>query len=275
MDRSLSCRLHAGGIPLLALAALLLAPQVRAQASLDFLPNLVGLGVGVTPRYAGASETEVGAVPGIRYQFAGTNRFFEMYGPIADMNLLDSPNWQFGPALGIRLGRQDVQDAVVSRMAEIDTTMEAGLTGSWFHVNTEGVPWTARVGVIAVTDLGDQYHGLNATLFGNFWFPLSPRLFAGVGGGVSWASESYNRRYFGVSSADAQASGLPLYQPDAGLRQWYAWPALVYQLTPSWYLGAAVFYQRMAGKAGDSPIVTERGDANQWTWGLGAGYAWR
>src|SRR5688572_3345271 len=79
----------------------------------DLVPNMVGIGVGSTPQFAGSKDTIAGAVPGVRYQFQDSERFAEWYGTLADVNLLESRHWQFGPALNIRLGRSDVDDAVV------------------------------------------------------------------------------------------------------------------------------------------------------------------
>jgi outer membrane protein len=52
------------------------------------------------------------------------------------------------------------------------------------------------------------------------------------------------------------------------------WPAVIYRVTKEWYAGAGVFYQRITGDGASSPIVTERGDANQLTAGIGVGYSW-
>jgi outer membrane protein len=258
-----------------ALGACLAAPAAMAQATIDFLPNLVGVGLGMTSQFAGSRDKVFGIVPGARVKIGDGNRFFEWYGPAGDINLLDSPNWQLGPALGVRFGRKDVDDEIVQKLPEIDTTMEGGIAASYYRVNPGPVPWTMRIGTLLMTDLGDQYHGLNASVYASFWVPLSPRIFLGLGGGASWASASFNRTYFGITSQGSMASGLPVYQPDSGMRQFYGWPALLVQITPQWYGGAAVFYQRLTDKAADSPIVTERGDANQFTWGLGLGYTWK
>jgi outer membrane protein len=42
----------------------------------------------------------------------------------------------------------------------------------------------------------------------------------------------------------------------------------------SLYGGAGAFYQRLTEDAANSPIVTQRGDRNQWTVGAGLGYGW-
>ncbi len=269
------CSSHRLAAPVVALGIALSASHVHAAPTIDFLPNLVGLGMGMTPQFAGSRDNVFGIVPGVRLKIGDRSRFAEWYGPAGDINLIDSPNWQLGPALGIRIGRKDVDDAVVRLLPEIDTTVEGGIAASYYRIETGPIPWTMRVGTVLMTDLGNTYHGLNASAYANFWVPLSHRIVLGLGGGFSWASASFNRTYFGVSQQGAMASGLPVYQPDSGMRQYYAWPAVIVQITPSWYGGAALFYQRLTDKAGDSPIVTERGDANQFTWGFGLGYTWK
>ncbi|HVY05648.1 MAG TPA: MipA/OmpV family protein [Burkholderiales bacterium] len=246
-----------------------------AMMTIDALPNMIGAGVGATPSYSGADEYIAGIVPGGRYQFRDSNRFVEWYGPAGDMNLLDSSEWQVGPALGLRFGRSNVKDDVVAKLPEVDGTMEGGVMGSWTHTNKQGVPWRLRLGVTALTDLGHTYDGLNASVFASFWLPLSRKVFVGVGGGVSWASASYNRTFYGVAPEGSAASGLPVFTPGGGLRQWYAWPAVIFQLQGPWFAGVGVFYQRIAGDPADSPIVTQRGDRNQVTGGAGIGYVWK
>lgn len=260
-----------------ACAAMLILAGSPAAAfvSIDVLPNLAGAGIGATPSYSGGDEYIVGAVPGMRYQFKDSNRFFEWYGPTADMNLLDSPAWQIGPMLGLRFGRSNVKDEVVAKLPEVDGTIEGGLMVSWTTTNATGIPWRLRIGATAVSDLGNTYRGLNSSTFASLWVPLSPKVFIGLGGGFSYGSASYNQAFYGVTEAGSAASGLPVFAPGSGLRQWYAWPAVVFQVAPEWFAGIGFFYQRIAGAPGDSPIVRERGDRNQLTGGVGVGYVWR
>ena len=242
--------------------------------TIDVLPNFVGLGVGVTSEYAGSDHYVGGAVPGFRYQFPDSNRTVELYGPALNINLLDSPNWQFGPAAGFRLGRQDVSDATIASIHDIDSTVEGGLALSYTYQHQGRVPWRLRTGAVWLTDLGDTYSGSNVQLYSNIWVPLSPKLFLGLGGGVSFSSASFNRTYFGVNTQDAAASGLPAYAPGGGLRQFYAWPALLYQFDKNWVLGTGVFYQHYTGAVSGSP-VTRHGSNDQFTAGVGIGYTWR
>ncbi len=46
-------------------------------------------------------------------------------------------------------------------------------------------------------------------------------------------------------------------------------------LSAQWILVAGARYQRLHGDISDSPVVAERGDRNQWSYGLVLGYAWQ
>ena len=241
----------------------------------DLIPNFVGVGVGSTSQFTGSSQRTVGVVPGARYKFEGSERFFEWYGPLADVNVLDSRVWQFGPALNLRFGRKNVDDPVVAQLPEVDNTIEGGLALSYTYIDPGPIPFRVRVGGVALVDLGHTFHGFDDTVYASLWMPLSRTMIVGLGTGASWGSASYQQAYYGVTPAGAAASGLPVYTPGSGTRQWYAWPALVVQVTPKWFLGAGAFYQRLVGDAAASPIVQQRGDRNQWTYGLGLAYAFR
>ena len=117
--------------------------------------------------------------------------------------------------------------------------------------------------------------GTHVTPYASFWMPLSSTVFAGVGAGLTWSSSSFMQQRFGVTTGAAAASGLPTYTAGAGVRQVYAWPAVVWRFSPRWFAAGGAFYQRITGDAADSPIITQRGDRNQWTVGAGLAYAWR
>jgi MipA family protein len=80
--------------------------------------------------------------------------------------------------------------------------------------------------------------------------------------------------YFGVTPADAQASGLGVYQAEAGIRDVRGWLVALVHLSPRWTLGAGMVYSWLADEAGQSPIVSDRGSRNQWLFGGGAMYLW-
>jgi outer membrane protein len=83
------------------------------------------------------------------------------------------------------------------------------------------------------------------------------------GAAFTYGRENYRDEYFGVRASDALASGLPVYQPGAGMRDVRGWATALFHLSPQWHLSAGVMYSRLVGDAADSPLVAERGSKNQ------------
>jgi outer membrane scaffolding protein for murein synthesis (MipA/OmpV family) len=240
----------------------------------DLIPNLIGIGIGSTTRYSGANDSVTLGAPGFRYQFKNSNRYVDWFGPIGTVNLLESSSWQLGPALNVRGGRHDARDAAVAKLGEIDATVEGGLLASYTYTNFSGLPYRLRLGAIVLADLGDRYSGSNTSLFASFWAPASSNVLLGAGVAASLVSSSFNRTYYGVDAVGATTSGLPVYTPGGGLRQWSLWQAVIVRLNKEWAIGGGVFYQRLVKDAADSPIVRQHGDQNQWTFGAGIAYTW-
>jgi outer membrane protein len=239
----------------------------------DVIPNFVGAGLGVTTEWMGAKDRVAGLVPGGRVQLEN-HRFVEVYGPMADMNLLASPSWELGPFVSYRFGRSGVKDPVVNLLPPLEGGLEAGFFAGWHRVNIEGIPYRVRLGVSVTTAVSGGTAGGHVTPYASLWVPLSHTVFVGLGGGFTWSSDSFMQQRFGVSPAASAASGLPAYDARAGVRQYYAWPAVLVKLSKEWYGGAGAFWQRITGDGADSPIVTQRGERDQISAGIGLGYSW-
>jgi outer membrane protein len=272
-------------------AALLHAPEANAQMSsarvpagltpekiAQAFPNLAGIGAGVAPDYLGSDDYTPVAAPGLFYRFGDTNRNVQWWGTYGMVSLIDSPTWSAGPLLQFRPGRKDVDDAVVSRMSEIDNSWEAGVFVGYQYINAQGIPWIARVNGGAQWNLNDEYDGTYWWASGSFLFPLREDIFVGIGGGFGGGfgggDRSFNQIYFGVTPGNAAASGLPVYSPGSGISTVYVWPAVIWRFHPNWIAGAGGMYTRITGDGADSPVVRDRGSANQWIGGVGIAYAW-
>jgi outer membrane protein len=244
-----------------------------AGIQVDVIPNFVGAGLGVTTEWLGAKDKVAGLVPGGRVALE-KNRFIEVYGPMADMNLVDHPNWEFGPFVSYRFGRSEVEDPVVNLLPPIEGGFEAGVFAGWHVVRTEGIPYRLRLGASLTTAVSGGAAGGHVTPYASLWLPLSRSVFLGFGGGLTWSSDSFMQQRFGVSAEASAASGLPQYSAGAGVRQYYLWPALLIKMSRQWYAGLGAFWQRITGDGADSPIITQRGERDQITAGIGLGYSW-
>jgi outer membrane protein len=98
-----------------------------------------------------------------------------------------------------------------------------------------------------------------------------PRLSMAVGPRLFFASEDYLQTYLGVTPAQAAASGLPIYDPDGGIRGVGLEADFKYRISQRWSVVGEVGYERLVLDAADSPIA-ELGSENQFAAALGLSY---
>ena len=89
--------------------------------------------------------------------------------------------------------------------------------------------------------------------------------------------------YFSITAAEAAATTvfgpphglapLTAYNASGGLYSYGAGGQVEYFFNPQWSAHAFTEYERLTGSVADSPLVTERGSPNQFTFGLGATYS--
>jgi MipA family protein len=92
---------------------------------------------------------------------------------------------------------------------------------------------------------------------------------------VSLADQSYMDSYYSVKAADAAKSGLSSYEAGAGLRSYGLGTSARYKLTDDLTSLAYAEYTRLAPNAAQSPLIDDRGSANQFTFGIGLKYSFR
>jgi outer membrane protein len=117
------------------------------------------------------------------------------------------------------------------------------------------------------------HHGMVFDISADGVAPVTEKLTLSAGPRVSLATAAALRPYFGVDAVQAAASGLPVYQPQGGVRAIGFGVQARQQWTPQWATNAFVEYDRLVGDAARSPILSRNGSANQVTVGLGLSYA--
>jgi MipA family protein len=272
---------------LVAAAAALLSAPAFAQANDVQLPDpndrsdtfTIGGGAGYVPDYEGSDDYQVipaafvrGRVSGFRFFTRATYLYVDVVrqgGGKVDADL--------GPIAGVRLNRRkNVDDPVVDRLPELDAAIEVGgFAGITFHGLTN--PYDAlsfRVDV--VKDVGSAHGSTIITPTVDFGTPLSRKLYVGASFSMDWAGGGYADYYFSVSPTAALASGLPVYDADGGLKQWRVGLIANHSITGDLLHGLSIFgtggYTRLTGDFADSPIVSLRGDSDQWFAAAGLAY---
>ena len=227
-----------------AMTATAMIPFLAAPAlAQDGLSFTLGLGGEYSPDYFGADQYGLGPTGKFSVQRVS-------FGPI-----------QFGSAdpqaerLGFGLrgafrvigARKAVDNPELTGLINLKTSVELGL-----GLGYEAEAWRAfgdlRYGVIghesAVLEVGADWKAVS-----------NPKFKLNIGPRLLYGSDRYTRTYFGVTAAEAGASGLAAFTPDAGLVSAGIEIGAAYDLGNDWGLEASLNYDRLQGDAAASPIT--------------------
>lgn len=243
--------------PSLALAAVLLAtaPALAGDGTVDFSFDLGG-GALVKPEFEGARSYGVGPFPiFVLHHFdLGALR---LGGPRRD-------GFTFRPSVNVVGRRDDDMAAHLRGMGDVDTAVELGAVVGWrfdaFHLFVDARRgFGGHEGVVGTVGLD-----VTAEPVTNVTVEAGPRL--------GFASDDYMATYFGVTPAQAAASGLAVHDAGAGVKSAGVAATVRWRFADRWTLVGGLGYDRLLGDAADSPVVTAGGSADQFQARLGLSY---
>jgi MipA family protein len=251
--------------------------QAKAAGSLELeleVPTVIGLAMGAMPDYRGSDDYTLGVAPIFRYTFHGQERFVQLLANELTVNLLNDKMFRFGPLVNYHFGRtDDVDDEQVSRMTEIDDTVEAGAFVDIVWADAKEKRERFILGAKLFQDVGDESDGLRANISARYWHPVSKPLDLGITAGAFYQDDDYANHYFGVNAKNVGSSALPFFTANGGVNEYYVVVGGIFYLDQHWLMTAGVRGSVIAGDPADSPLVDQQGDSTQWMGGMGVGYA--
>lgn len=158
-------------------------------------------------------------------------------------------------------------------MKEIDTAVDAGVFGEIVWANQSNIRQRFILGARLYQDISDESEGFRANLNARYWQPVAKPVDLTVSVGATYQDDDFTDHYFGVNTLNVGTSGLPLFDAEGGMNEYYAVVGATIYMSQNWVLGLGVRGSSLAGDAKDSPIVDDRGDSTQWMGGMGVGYA--
>lgn len=266
--------------PALAQSAPSTLPTPDAIAAKDSLT--VGVGAAILPDYEGSDHYRVtpagavrGKVSGISFITRGTYLYVDVV-PKAGRFSFDA-----GPVIGARFDRRHhSEDAVVRLLSKRKTAIEAG---AFVGASLRGLTNPYDTLALRLDVRHDIAGAHRSTVFSpniDFSTPLSRRTYASLGVGAEFVSKRFADYYFSIGPGDSAATGgaLPVFDAKGGMKNWKASVLLNQSITGDLLRGFSVFglgqYSRLVGDFKRSPIVAQRGSANQWVGALGLAYTW-
>ncbi|MEP8956188.1 MipA/OmpV family protein [Enterobacter mori] len=237
--------------------ALLTTPVLAAEQSEGNVLTMGG-GVDVAPRYSGSDKSRVGAAQVVDYAMA--NGFFisTTRGVGYGNNI---GNLDYSAAVSYRTGRKDKDVSSDSISSGSDYLRGMGdIKGSaivvpglgykvtdWLHLQLQAeVPVSER-------DNGEVVHfGIISPLY------TSPKNEVTLALTSSWGSDKYMQTYYGISAAQAAASGFARHDAGAGIYAYSLNLDWTHRLTSRWSVLASAGATQLTGDAADSPIVQRK-----------------
>jgi outer membrane protein len=235
----------------------------------------VGGGLLAGPAFAGSKDYQLKTLPSVRLAYGDV--FFASVEDGIGYRVINGTVWKAAPLLGYDFGR-DADGGSTFRIAgkksralagfpDIDGTLTAG-----FRLQRPVGPWDATLELRRA--LG-SHRGLTAQLAteqakvlregqrgggGRWTLVTGPR--------ATWGDNAYQAAFFGLTPAVAAASGLPVYTATSGLVSAGWGLNVIGSLEGDWSMVGLLRYERLLGDAADSPLVRQRGRADQLTGGL-------
>jgi outer membrane protein len=250
------------------LASLALVCAAKTSVAQESPRSLLGLGVISLPEFEGSSDQAMRPflVGRVDYGDYGSLR---LTGVTAQYNLLTGKSrWAFGPLLALRPARdKDVEDPVVRKLREIDSTTEAGLFVEYGFTDALSKGDRLSLGLETRSGKGSQLSWV-----ANYQWEKTGAFQYGVDLRATYANDKHMDTYFSVDADNSARSGLPRYAASAGLKSTALGLNVTYDINRQWALIGRLAFSRLAGDAKDSPIVQLRGDSNATSVGLALGY---
>jgi outer membrane scaffolding protein for murein synthesis (MipA/OmpV family) len=231
----------------------------------------VGLGAVSAPRFEGAENRKVSALPVLQVQWS--NGLF-ISGTSAGLHLSSDPTLEFGPLLALQpkrtesgtgTGVGDVGSATIlpgapltlartpnrlAGMEEIHTRLQGGAFLNYYL--TPQLRMTSSV----LYGSGNERNGALLSLgLQQLASPLARHHTLSLSGGVTFANRNYNTAFFGVGEGETLRSGNLAYEPGGGLKDVHVGARWNWVLSPSWMLTTNLEATRLMGSAKNSPLV--------------------
>lgn len=263
----------------LRLTRWLVAPMLASMAApvlADGAPSLptsmprewivtVGFQVYGAPTFEGAKGYGAYATPRFKIQAAGTKEFATLPGDGYSFTVLSTDNFRFGAAGQIKRERKEADSSALRGLGDVDWAIEAGVFAEYWPADFVRARAELRRGL-------HGHDGVVAELSTDLFVKPLPRLTWTLGPRLSLVSDAYMQTYFGIDATQSLRSGLKQFNASGGAKSVGVASSASYDWTPQ--IATVVYgeYDRLLGDASDSPLVKDRGSADQFTFGAGMTY---
>lgn len=208
---------------------------------------IVGAGGMYEPEYEGSDDFEVSPIPLVIFTYGD---WLEIDPTGVTITALRHEGFSLSGKVGYETGRDQDDNARLNGLGDIDFAATVGAKAAY--------EWNGVEFYAAVDQTIDGSESLIGTFGVEYSAPVTERLILGVGAEAVVANDKHMQAYFGVNAAQAAASGLSEYKPEAGLKRVNVSASATYGLSENWFVRGEAAVGILTGDAADSPIVEEK-----------------
>ena len=219
-----------------------------------------GVGTIVAPEFPGSASYDVTPIPFVNFSYDLGPATVRTKGLAIVADVLDGPAMAAGPILRYSFGRTpgDISNPAVAALPGVDGTLEGGVFAELRLPIGQSRATRFRADLEVVQGITGGHDGLLAEGGLGLERRFGPLLVSGALT-ATWANNTYTDTFFGVDAAGAGASGLPVFDPGAGIRDLGVELTTVLPVTDRVVVNAVIGYSELQGDAANSPIVEDRG----------------
>ena len=208
----------------------------------------LGGGISYAPSYEGSANNRRRFLPLLEASYNNGKLFVSPTRGIG-YNFSDSRDMQYGLRLALEHGRKQNVDARLFGMGDVSRTADLGAF----------INWRFAPGYLS-SALSASSHGSHFELGGGINVPLSAADRLRLGANLNWGDSQYNQTYFGVTSAQAAASGntLTTYNASAGIKDYALTANWAHTFSKEWFSSTGLSHKRLTGSAQSSPLTMRR-----------------
>lgn len=248
----------------------LLNSQAAAEEARQWSGN-IAIGAGMRPDYMGSEDLEASPYIAGRINYGAF--YLDFQGEQLKLNLSPVEGLAFGPMIDVENKRDDgVKNPKVARLPQIDDALEAGGFIAYARRGVFSSKDQVTVGASYLIDTSETFDGALGDVSMTYGWRVNNRWSLGASAKVDIVDKKYARTYFGVTAAQAAASGLAAYDLKGGVRDVALSAKVTYALSERWNLQMLGGYKRLTGDFADSPLVKDGGSANQFSAAIAVGY---
>ena len=240
------------------------------QYTLDLLPRDVtalraGIGPAILPEFMGDDKYKFQPAPVISFRYRDLVEIDNNEIKVTALNRLVNANTnfgggklRFGPLLSVDFGRDENDSTDLTGLGGVGTSFELGAFVGYAY-------GPVRARIRARYDVASGHSGM--LVKGNVSTAIyrDDNIAVGMNISTTWVSSKYMDAYFGVDATQAVASGLPVYSPGSSFRDISLGVGGNYIITPRISVIANAGYSRLLKGAKNSPLVQQRGKADQFS----------